>query len=314
MPPPLPPVTEEGVRIPGAGAGELAGVITLPAQGSDKGCMVLVHGGMSHKNSAYQPALAAHAAADGYTVLRYDWCGCGDSPGSRNMMAGFWDNVADLRACLRWVRRSRGLRVACVVGHSAGAQLALQMAARHPAEAPPSIVAVHPRFHLRYWLEEWERQVAAKGEWVLRWRDSGRRREHRVSRDDAAAYAAVDMAAACAALPAAVRVMTVHGFVQPSAAPPPAPGKGAAQQQPAAPPRRGATAAIGYAAREQTCDGVVPLRDVPEIANRVAGHRLALLAGVGHYYKERGSSEQLWQAVRDWLAGGCAPTPPGSKL
>ena len=51
-----------------------------------------------------------------------------------------------------------------------------------------------------------------------------------------------------------------------------------------------------------TSDGVVPLSDVPEYGNRLGGrHTLKLLPGVGHYYKEDGAKERLWEVLREWL-------------
>jgi hypothetical protein len=49
-------------------------------------------------------------------------------------------------------------------------------------------------------------------------------------------------------------------------------------------------------------DGVVPLADVQEPANRIANHTIRLLPGVGHYYRETGASDKLWLAVHNFLS------------
>jgi hypothetical protein len=48
-------------------------------------------------------------------------------------------------------------------------------------------------------------------------------------------------------------------------------------------------------------DGVVPYSDAEWPANLCEKHTLRFLPNVGHFYREEGSQETLWVAVRDWL-------------
>eukprot|EP01065_Artemidia_motanka_P019952 TRINITY_DN23873_c0_g1_i1.p1 TRINITY_DN23873_c0_g1~~TRINITY_DN23873_c0_g1_i1.p1 ORF type:complete len:290 (+),score=26.59 TRINITY_DN23873_c0_g1_i1:67-936(+) len=284
-------VIETEITFPGANGAMIRSVFTEPRnpKTAPADCMVMVHGGMSHKNSVYQPAFAKFSATElNMCSLRYDWHGCGESPGDRNMMSGFWDNVADLRSCLRWVRTARNLRVACLIGHSVGGQMALQVCAKYPAEAPRRVVVASSRFFLRYWEEEYHRQVKMNGSWILKFRRNGKKVQHTVSREDAATIGAVDMAEACRAVAGSTDVLVVHGFLDSS--------------------QTGGTEKVGYSARVQTCDGVVPLADVAAFPNALPGSTLALLPSVGHNYKEEGAKEKFCQAVGKWLSG------PGAKL
>eukprot|EP00729_Bicosta_minor_P021904 gene21904-31817_t len=162
-------------------------------------------------------------------------------------------------------------------------------------------------FDLSYWHDEYTRQVAEKGEWVLRWKSNGRQFEHIVTDHDASTYSAVDMAAATEA---ETEVLSVYGFVVAD----------------------NLADSVGYDTRAvPTSDGVVPLADVAQVANRIQDggsrsssskhmhknkHTLVLLPGCSHYYREPGSKELLENAVIDWLSEptrGLCVSIPGSK-
>lgn len=183
---------EERLIFSGASGNSLAAVLTTPATGSDA-VVLLVHGGMANKNSFYTKPLVARLSQElGYCTFRFDMCGNGESgpitkPGTteqaRNMMSGFWDDVAELRAAVLYLQRERGLRVDCVVAHSRGAQVAHMLAARHGAELGlPRIAGANMRFDLEYWRSTWAKHVAEEGGWTLAFTNRGKKVEHNVSK------------------------------------------------------------------------------------------------------------------------------------
>lgn len=230
------------------------------------------------------------------------------------------------------------------------------------AACPTLLINVHSRFDLSYWHDEYTRQVAEKGEWVLRWKSNGRQFEHIVTDHDASTYSAVDMAAAVANLPPPRRIAGPG----PGSGPGPEPaGSGATSTSTSTRTSTSTSSSsstssttttseteaetevlsvygfvvadnladsVGYDTRAvPTSDGVVPLADVAQVANRIQDggsrsssskhmhknkHTLVLLPGCSHYYREPGSKELLENAVIDWLSEptrGLCVSIPGSK-
>ena len=119
--------------------------------------------------------------------------------------------------------------------------------------------------------------------------------EHRVAAADVATYGRVDMAAAVSQLPAGTDVLSVYGLVHAD----------------------NLADGVGYTGHVPTCDGVVPLADVPEVGNSMAGsgnlHTLALLPNCSHYYREPGSKERLAATIVRWMAAKMPPPAPNSR-
>ena len=264
-------------------------------------------------------------------------------------MGGFWQDVDDVGAVLKMLRGEYRLEPVCMIGHSAGAQLMLQYAARTATAAAPPLrsqqrqqedglmacptllINVHARFDLNYWYAEYKRQVAEKGEWVLGWKSNGREFVHAVTADDASSYSAVDMAVAVTNLPSPRSIARIPPATASIA------GAGAVSTSAAVSATEvcsiyGFVAAddlaksAGYNTRAvPTSDGVVPLADVAQIGNAIQDgvnrnkHTLVLLPGCSHYYREPGSKELLEHAIVDWLTGqsvknDCHDTTRSSSL
>ena len=288
--------TEEKVTFEGASGNQLVGILTTPAlpsalSGSSAPfplgrCVVLVHGGMANKNSFSHPLIAKGLANElGYRVFRYDATGNGESvpitgSGSeqaRNMMSGFWDDVDDLASTVRMLEM-RDLPVEAVMGHSRGGQVVHMFAARYPQLGVPRIIAANMRWDLSYWRRQWETNVARDGHWTLRWKNRGSDVTHTVSQSDVEVYANVPMEAECRKIEA--RVLNVYGVLE----------HGAKSGQ--------ASYDVGAL---MTADGVVPFTDIEGPANCIRYHELRFLCGAGHFYREEGAAEALWDAVKAWL-------------
>ena len=293
------------LTFPGADGTPLAGILATPEASSPISslCVILVHGGMSHKNSFYHKHVASKLVADlGISVFRYDRNNNGQSesspgPGTRNFMGSFWEDVDDLGAAIEYLRTEKRLTTCCLIGHSAAFQVIAQFAVKRCVDRgrapPPLLVNVHSRFDLSFWYDEWRRKTTSKGdggegggsgggggEWLLTWKSYGKTKEHRVSLADAKTYSSVSMANVVRLNDAAdVDVLSVYGFV----------------------PADNLSGKLGYLSASMTCDGVVPLSDVPQFGNLLRRHHLTLLDNVGHYYKEPGAHDKLWAALEPWL-------------
>ncbi len=260
---------------------------------------------MAHKNSAYHRTLAARISAFGWYTVRFDHVGCGESATAatssfsggggggdsrseaseqvRNMMGGFWDDLADLASVVKQMQGPpHRMQVECLVGHSRGGQLVHMFGLRHAERLGiPRICGVNMRFDLGYWARMRREKAAANpGGWVLRWNNRGQPVKHTVTAADAEAYAAVPMLDV-ARIPSTVNVLNCYGVL--------GPGAGASGQ---------ASYDTGSA---MLADGVVPWTDVSEPANLVQSHTLRFLPGVGHFFREDGAAEKLWVVLRQWI-------------
>ena len=303
-------VVSEKVAYTGASGLTLVGILTTPrssiatttsssssssSSSPSSSCVLLLHGGMANKNSFYSPFLAERLAAElGLSTFRFDCTGCGESlpitspegahpeEQSRNMMGGFWDDVADVGATIAFLSTERGLSVDTLVGHSRGGQVAHMYAMRHPSSSVRRVVGANMRFDLEYWRDTW---ATKGGDWTLAWKNRGKRVQHAVIKADVDTYAEVPMGDV--AQLHHVDVLNIYGILSMGAAG----GTGESQ----------ATYDVGDAAL--LTDGVVPFTDVEHTANLIPNHTVRFLPGVGHYYREEGSNDKLWVAVRDWLRG-----------
>lgn len=143
--PPFPYVTEE-VVIPNASAGvTLAGTLTLPENfdPAQTPVVVMVTGsGLQNRDEelfGHRPfaVIADYLARHGIASLRYDDRGKGASTGD-GAAATTTDFASDARAAIEALR-SRGCKRVGILGHSEGAAIAFQLAAK---KVPEFIVAI----------------------------------------------------------------------------------------------------------------------------------------------------------------------------
>ncbi|GIP37243.1 alpha/beta hydrolase [Paenibacillus sp. J31TS4] len=120
----------------------LKGTLALPsgAEGTVPAILLVAGTGKSDRNgngggidmNIYQE-LADHLTRLGYATLRYDKRGTHQSEGSYDE-AGFWDYVADARACVRLLKSRPEIDASAVavLGHSEGAMIAPASFAEEP--------------------------------------------------------------------------------------------------------------------------------------------------------------------------------------
>ena len=259
-------LTQTTVQFAGADGTMLVGTLALATNQSPTSCVLMVHGGMGHRDYLYhkhitQEILAEHGGD--VAVFRFDYNGNGDSDGDRFFMSSFHQDLDDIKVVISMLRAPPyQLQTVCIIGHSAGAQHALQFAVRslreqEPDIVPPLMVCVQPRFRLQYWHEEWVRQTSQSGDgtWIMRWKTRGRQKEHSITLDDVKSYTSIDMDAIrnlndpCFG-DGRLQILTLHGVV--------------------ATTKNSGANIMGYGAHDKaTPDGVVPIVDCCAIANRI---------------------------------------------
>lgn len=123
--------------------------------------IVLCHGMLSTKDSAKHVRLAEELADLGFSVLRFDFSGCGESEG-RLFDLTFSREIEDLDAVIDWLA-GQGARRFGVVGSSMGGSVALLTAARDErivavatiaAVAHPSAIDERYPDRAREWREQ----------------------------------------------------------------------------------------------------------------------------------------------------------------
>lgn len=216
--------------------------------------LVLCHGFTASKSVPLMRSLSTALLArlpDGSAVARFDFSGNGESSGTFRF-GNYAAEAADLRAVILHVH-SLGFSVNAIAGHSKAATVVLMYAATHGDV--PTIVNLAGRFAMREGLTArfGEEGMAAMQEGkalaqTLSLDDGeGRRRElsFEICWDDLSERWNMDMNVVLEAIPAATKVLTVHG----------------------------------------TDDKVIPVHDGREIMNRLRGGRLVTLTGAGHNFR-----------------------------
>jgi len=107
----------------------LSGILHYPPRES-KGGVVLAHCFTCSKSFKVMRRLATGIAEGGYSVLRFDFTGLGESEGEFSDTS-VTTNVEDLQAALSYLRE-RGHTPNAMVGHSLGGAATLLAAAREP--------------------------------------------------------------------------------------------------------------------------------------------------------------------------------------
>jgi pimeloyl-ACP methyl ester carboxylesterase len=206
------PITRPSGRV-------LPGTLTrAPDPASASQVIILLHGMIADMNHNFAPALAAALATRARAhVLRFNFRGVAPDaaePAHRFRICGFDDDVDDVAAALAALAAA-GLAPAALVGHSRGAGVALRAAASLPGAAGLPLALLAPRFDTAAMLDgpllkRAALEALAAGAESVTW--ATRAGAVLVTRDDVAYLrAAGTMAATVAALPAAARVLLVHG-------------------------------------------------------------------------------------------------------
>lgn len=117
-------------------SGALFGIVTEPPDRRNaKECgVVLLDGGVTHRvgpNRIYVK-LARRLAETGFTVLRFDFSGIGESPARRDNLPFDEYTLAETREAIDHLGQSRGLSRFVLMGISSGGEIALRGAAVIP--------------------------------------------------------------------------------------------------------------------------------------------------------------------------------------
>ncbi|KAG9393850.1 Alpha/beta hydrolase family [Carpediemonas membranifera] len=169
-----------------------------------KKLVIFAHGLGAHKDQRFLAYLAAHLP--GYSTIRFDMPGNGDSPGMFTL--GYQAEVDAIDSVVNWAL-ARGLAPTLVVGHSKGADEVLLHAAQRASV--PAVVALSGRGDMavqpegRYSTQQMA-QLASTGQFIKRFGDVDRvvtqaMMDERVS---------LDMRQ-ISAIPPSVCVTVVHG-------------------------------------------------------------------------------------------------------
>lgn len=106
--------------------------------------VVLCHGYASTRNGFHLPKLAERLAQKGYSSLRFDFTGNGESEG--HFRYGNYNSEAeDVRSAIQWLQ-GRGKTVKAILGHSKGGDTVLTYAGKY--DDVPRVVNVSGRFFL----------------------------------------------------------------------------------------------------------------------------------------------------------------------
>ena len=113
----------------------LVGILTEPAPGlAARPAVILFNAGLTHRvgPSRLYVKLARHLAAQGFTVLRFDLSGVGDSAPRADHLPFEKSSMADARAAMDCLQQTRGLATFVVMGHCSGAINSFLVAAEEP--------------------------------------------------------------------------------------------------------------------------------------------------------------------------------------
>ena len=108
----------------------LRGTLTKPIAAADsKHVVILCHGLNCDRNSSFLPALSQHLSSNGFSCLRFDFSGSGDSEGEWSY-SNYAGEADDLEAAVIFLKKI-GMNPIAVVGHSKAATVVLIHAATY---------------------------------------------------------------------------------------------------------------------------------------------------------------------------------------
>ena len=155
-----------------AGEGALAGTLTTPNDEGPFPAALLIAGSGPLDRDGNHKRLPLSLSKDlarvlndaGWASLRFDKRGIGQSTGDY-LSTGFYDELADATAALKWLGSHPNITDAVAVGHSAGALYAAEMSTREDAAAGAVLLA----YTIKTGEETLIWQAGEIGESVPRW-------------------------------------------------------------------------------------------------------------------------------------------------
>ena len=155
-----------------AGEGALAGTLTTPnGEGPFPAALLIAGSGPLDRDGNHKRLplslskdLARVLNDAGWASLRFDKRGIGESTGDY-MSTGFYDELADATAALKWLGSHPNITDAVAVGHSAGALYAAEMSTHEDAAAGAVLLA----YTIKTGEETLIWQAGEIGESVPRW-------------------------------------------------------------------------------------------------------------------------------------------------
>jgi hypothetical protein len=149
-------------------SGSLVGILAEPTGGSGSlPGVVLVNSGILHRVGACRlhVKLARRLAERGFTSLRFDHSGIGDSEARRDSLPFEKSAILEIRDALDWLASKRGVERFVVVGLCSGADMAFE-AAREDSRIA-GVVLLDPWAYRtpRYWFVHYRSRVLSLTAW-----------------------------------------------------------------------------------------------------------------------------------------------------
>ncbi len=196
---------EEGALAGDAGVSEqvvllgprktMVGVLAQPAGGGAAAglpIIVLLNAGVIHRvgPNRMHVALARTLAREGYSVLRFDLSGLGDSPPREDALSPFESALADVREALDSLEAARGPVQAVLVGLCSGADQAVFYSGQDPRVVGAVLIDPSVPRTRRFYLNHYGRRVLRARSWanVLSGRHAMFRRRAAPAQDSFAAH------------------------------------------------------------------------------------------------------------------------------
>ncbi len=163
---------ERALRFGGSGGagdvGSLAGILTEPTGGSGAlPGVVMVNSGILHRVGACRlhVELARRLAERGFSSLRFDHSGIGDSEARRDSLPFEKSAVLEIRQALDWLAGKRGIERFVVLGLCSGADMAFEAAREDPRIT--GLVLLDPWAYRtpRYWLVHYRSRIGSLAAW-----------------------------------------------------------------------------------------------------------------------------------------------------
>lgn len=126
------------VRLKGHAGIELAGLLQ-PGRAPSRGALVLCHCFTCSKDYKSLAWLSRALAEQGFTVLRFDFAGLGESDGDFRD-TNLSTDVEDALAAGRWIENESGQPLVGLIGHSMGGAAVIQAAGRREAPVPVAVL------------------------------------------------------------------------------------------------------------------------------------------------------------------------------
>lgn len=251
---------EQNVSFKNSSKETLAGI--LYDTGSPK-AVVLCHGYADSKNGFHLPALAKAMADKGWSSLRFDFTGNGESEGQ--FRYGNYNSEAEDIRCAIEMLHSHGKQVRAILGHSKGGDTVVTYAGKY--DDVPKVVNVSGRFYLdqgitpRFGKDIFDRLKKDKKvqvhdptvttgpteEWTLTEEDM----DERVNHDMGKISHAIQQSS----------VLTIHGGA----------------------------------------DRTIPFADAHEFAKHIKNHQLSVIEGASHNYDKPEHATQMIQWAVDFM-------------